>query len=194
MNTEKQFKPLSPRTWQASKEKQSLQMTDNRNNAAAQAKLINTLQRQSEDEETAQGKFTAQRQTDDDEQITQQKTDHSVQTAGNQTGMPQPLKEHMENSFARDLSSVRIHPESPKAPEVGALAYTQGNDIHFAPGQFKPDTTAGQQLLGHELTHVVQQAQGRVQPTTSVNGMPVNDTPALEHEADTMGNKAIHSV
>ena len=44
-----------------------------------------------------------------------------------------------------------------------ALAYTQGTDIHFAPGQFEPDTSAGQQLLGHELTHVIQQAEGRVQ-------------------------------
>ena len=70
------------------------------------------------------------------------------------------------------------------------LAYTQGTDIHFAPGQFKPDTSAGQQLLGHELTHVIQQAEGRVQPTTEVGGMAVNDDLSLEHEADVMGAKA----
>ena len=96
----------------------------------------------------------------------------------------------MEPSFGTDFSSVRGHPDSSKAPEVGALAYTQGTDIHFAPGQFKPDTSAGQQLLGHELTHVIQQAEGRVQPTTEVGGMAVNDDLSLEHEADVMGAKA----
>jgi len=32
--------------------------------------------------------------------------------------------------------------------------------------------------------------QGRVQPTTTVNGQKVNDNPALEKEADVMGAKA----
>ena len=108
----------------------------------------------------------------------------------NQTGIPDHVIQGMESSFGTDFSSVRVHPDSSKAPEVGALAYTQGTDIHFAPGQFKPDTSAGQQLLGHELTHVIQQAEGRVQPTTEVGGMAVNDDLSLEHEADVMGAKA----
>ena len=83
-----------------------------------------------------------------------------------------------------------MHPESSKAPEVGALAYTQGTDIHFAPGQFRPDTSCGQHLLGHELAHVVQQAEGRVQPTTEIGGIAVNDDAGLEHEADVLGAKA----
>lgn len=81
-------------------------------------------------------------------------------------------------------SAVRVHPASSKASEVGVLAYIQGTDIHFAPGQFKPDTSARRQLLGHELTHVVQQAEARVQPTTEIGGMPVNDNESLEREAD----------
>lgn len=107
----------------------------------------------------------------------------------NNTGMPDEVKTRMEESFGTDFSGVRVYPESAKAPAVGALAYTQGTDIHFAPGQFKPETTAGRQLLGHELTHVVQQAGGRVSPTTEVGGMPVNDDPALENEADAMGRR-----
>jgi hypothetical protein len=71
------------------------------------------------------------------------------------------------------------------------LAYTQGNDIHFAPGQYSPETSKGQELLGHELTHVVQQRQGRVQPTKEQGkGLAINDNPALENEADRMGKKA----
>ena len=96
----------------------------------------------------------------------------------------------MESSFGTSFSDVNIHKESSKASDVGALAYTQGSDIHFAPGQFKPETNSGQQLLGHELTHVVQQREGRVSPTTEVNGMPVNDNKGLEAEADQMGAKA----
>ncbi|MFN6947166.1 MAG: DUF4157 domain-containing protein, partial [Cytophagaceae bacterium] len=69
-------------------------------------------------------------------------------------------------------------------------AYAQGNDIHFAPGQYNPETQSGQELLGHELTHVVQQRQGRVQGTTQTKGLAVNDDTALEHEADVMGKKA----
>lgn len=113
-----------------------------------------------------------------------------VRQAENKTGIPDDVKQRMEDSFNTDFSGVRVHPDSSSAPEVGALAYTQGTDIHFAPGQFKPDTSAGQQLLGHELAHVVQQAEGRVQPTTEIGGMPVNDNEALEHEADILGAKA----
>lgn len=108
----------------------------------------------------------------------------------NKTGIPDALKQRMEDSFGVDFSSVRLHPESSKAPEVGALAYTQGTDIHFAPGQFKPDSAAGRQLLGHELTHVVQQAKGRVLPTTEIGGMLVNDDASLEREADMLGARA----
>ncbi len=111
----------------------------------------------------------------------------AVQLQDNRTGMPDEVKTKMESSFASDFSDVRVHPDSARAPEAGALAYTQGTDIHFAPGQFKPDTSAGQQLLGHELAHVVQQAAGRVEPTTEINGMPVNDDPSLEEEADRLG-------
>lgn len=105
-------------------------------------------------------------------------------------GMPEDVRGKMENAFQADFSNVNIHQDSQSATDVGALAYTQGNDVHFAPGQFKPDTSSGQELIGHELTHVVQQRAGRVQPTTQAAGMPVNDNTSLEQEADLMGRKA----
>ncbi len=113
-----------------------------------------------------------------------------IQKAENKTGMSDDLKTKMETSFNSDFSDVKVHSNSSKAPDVGALAYTQGSDVHFAPGQFSPNSSGGQQLLGHELAHVVQQREGRVNPTTEVNGMPVNDSPALEKEADILGSKA----
>ncbi len=112
-----------------------------------------------------------------------------VQKKENKTGMPDVLKVGMEEKHGADFSDVRIHAASSKAPEVGALAYTQGSDIHFSSGQFSPDTAKGKSLLGHELTHVVQQREGRVTPTTEVAGMAVNDSPHLEKEADDFGKK-----
>lgn len=114
----------------------------------------------------------------------------SVVQRENKTNLPDELKSGMESSFNQDFSHVRVHANSSKAPEVGALAYTQGSDVHFAPGQFSPGTSSGRQLIGHELAHVVQQGAGRVSPTTTVNGMPVNDNPSLEKEADLLGSKA----
>lgn len=103
--------------------------------------------------------------------------------------MPGDVQARMEHAFGADFSAVRIH-EGPHAPSIGALAYTQGTDIHFAPGAYDPGSRRGQSLLGHELTHVVQQAQGRVQSTGQAKGAAVNDDPALEREADDMGARA----
>ncbi|HEY8401328.1 MAG TPA: DUF4157 domain-containing protein, partial [Cytophagaceae bacterium] len=96
----------------------------------------------------------------------------------------------MENSFGEDFSGVNIHTNSEQANQLNALAYTQGNDIHFAPGQYNPESKSGQELLGHELTHVVQQKQGRVNSTAQFKGVQINNDSALENEADEMGRKA----
>ncbi|MBK9451064.1 MAG: DUF4157 domain-containing protein [Bacteroidetes bacterium] len=106
------------------------------------------------------------------------------------SGIPDEVMGKMESTFNTDFSNVNIVQNSSKASEAGALAYAQGNDVHFAPGQFSPETPGGQQLLGHELSHVVQQRQGRVQANSAVNGMAVNNDHALEAEADAMGAKA----
>jgi len=135
-----------------------------------------------------QGKFSAQLLPEEDEEPKQGKFPAQLKAASG--GIPDGVRCGMERELGSDFSDVRVHADSGKATEVGALAYTQGSDIHFAPGQFSPDTSAGRQLLGHELTHVVQQREGRVQPTTEVAGMPVNDDPSLENEADRLGSKA----
>jgi hypothetical protein len=134
------------------------------------------------------GTFSARISGPDADQLMQQK---AARRTENKTGIPDEVKARMESAFNTDFSGVRVHPNSPAAPAVGALAYTQGTDIHFAPGQFSPNTSPGQRLLGHELAHVQQQSHGRVRPTTEVNGLPVNDSPALEEEADRLGGKAI---
>jgi hypothetical protein len=121
----------------------------------------------------------------------QESPDAPVSSSGQSGGaaMPDEVRGKMETALGADFSSVRIH-EGPDAESVGALAYTQGTDIHFAPGQYQPGSQRGQELLGHELTHVVQQSQGRVQATRQAKGVDINDDASLEREADEMGAKA----
>lgn len=93
-------------------------------------------------------------------------------------GAPQPmspqLREKFEPGFCADFTNIRISrghiPE-----EMGVQAVAQGTDILL-------DESAGMDVLGHELAHVVQQAQGRVE-----GGFPVVENASLEQEADVTG-------
>lgn len=63
--------------------------------------------------------------------------------------------------FGHDFANVRVHADAAAAASarsVNALAYTVGQDVVFGAGQYAPRTRAGQQLLAHELAHVVQQS------------------------------------
>ncbi|MCG7534144.1 DUF4157 domain-containing protein [Pseudoalteromonas sp. OOF1S-7] len=97
--------------------------------------------------------------------------------------LPPRLRRGMEKLTGVNLANVRVHYNSPKPAQVQAHAYAQGRDIYLSPGQEKH--------LPHELGHVAQQALGMVQPTTEVNGVAVNDDPALEQQATEWGNMAL---
>ena len=60
-----------------------------------------------------------------------------------------------------DLGDVRVHRDSHQAArtarEAGASAYTVGRHIVFGADQYAPGTTAGREVLAHELAHVAQQ-------------------------------------
>lgn len=151
---------------------------------AVQGKFAEAVQRAPEDEEEPmQGKFagTVQRAEDDEEGL-QMKSEPTVQQKPNNTGLPDNLKAGVENLSGYSMDDVKVHYNSSQPATVQALAYTQGTDIHVAPGQ--------EQHLPHEAWHVAQQMAGRVEPTTEIGGMPVNDNVGLEHEADVMGAKA----
>lgn len=71
------------------------------------------------------------------------------------------LRRDMEQRFGYDFSGVRVHTGASaarSADDIDAAAYTYGNNIVFAAGQYVPATADGRHLLAHELTHVVQQA------------------------------------
>gem|GEM_PF-3844556 len=109
---------------------------------------------------------------------------------GTGASMGKSLRSKMEKSFKADFSKVKVFKNSKKAKAIGAFAFAQGNNVHFAPGQYDPYSPKGQELIGHELAHVVQQREGRVNPTKTQNGLGVNDNAGLEREADLLGKKA----
>ncbi len=109
----------------------------------------------------------------------------------NTTLLPEEVQTKMENSFDQDFSNINIHQDSSSAQEINAKAYTQGADIHFAPGEYNPASKEGQELIGHELTHVVQQGQGRVgNGEIHGKGLEINQDASLEKEADDAGKLA----
>src|SRR5262249_46370646 len=90
----------------------------------------------------------------------------------------------MSDRIGRDFRDVRIHTDAradDAARTVGAHAYTVGDDIVFASGQYQPGTAAGRRLIAHELAHVVQQGAGggvvRRQPVKSDVAIVLTDEP-----------------
>jgi hypothetical protein len=71
-------------------------------------------------------------------------------------------RDFFEPRFGSDFHNVKVHTDS-KANEtadaINARAYTTGNNIVFAKGEYQPGTNEGKKLLAHELTHVVQQRE-----------------------------------
>jgi uncharacterized protein DUF4157 len=85
---------------------------------------------------------------------------------GSGSPLPQQTRQQMESSFGTDFSGVRIHDNSTAAEmnkELHAQAFTHGSDVYFSSGKYNTSSTAGQHLLAHELTHVVQQKSDSVQ-------------------------------
>jgi len=161
--------------------------------AAAQLRLAQIVtQRQAvdEDELVQRDKVTdeeeaAQFQTDEEDLVQRQtapEEDESVQLKS-RGGLPANLKSGLEGLSGVTLDDVKVHYNSPKPSQLHAHAYTQGSEIHVAPGQ--------EQHLPHEAWHAVQQKQGRVHATTQLQGVSINDDHALEREADVMGAKAL---
>ena len=181
--------------------KSALEFADNRQNRMLQAlaepvqrlededemlqgKFENPVQREEDEAELLQGKFEqpAQRLGDEEDDELMQRKFETPEQKRNETGMSDNLKAGIEDLSGFAMDDVRVHYNSPEPATVQALAYTQGTDIYVAPGQ--------EQHLPHEAWHVAQQMAGRVEPTTEVSGLPVNDCIELEHEADVMGARA----
>lgn len=76
--------------------------------------------------------------------------------------LPRQVRNNMENAFEADLGGVRIHTDQEAVQmneNLGAQAFTHGQDVYFNEGKFSPESKSGKHLLAHELTHVVQQSK-----------------------------------
>ncbi|MEH1973460.1 MAG: DUF4157 domain-containing protein [Nostoc sp.] len=151
---------------------------------------ISTLQRQEmpEDEQELQMKFldisTLQREeVPEDEQELQMKPMVQLQAeAGMDTApdleasinqargggqlMADNIREPMEQAFGADFSGVKVHTDGQSDQlncSIQARAFTTGQDVFFRQGEYNPGSRGGQELLAHELTHVMQQNGGAVQ-------------------------------
>ncbi len=111
-----------------------------------------------------------------------QRNNKRVTGSGNQLGEYQ-IKENVSQLMGTDVSDAKVHYNSSKPAQLQAEATAQGTEVHLAPGK--------EQYLGHELTHVAQQKQGRVQANVQANnGVGMNNDAKLEKEADDVGAEA----
>lgn len=105
------------------------------------------------------------------------------------------IRSRMESGFGHDFSRVRVHTDSKAADlssKLNARAFTIGNDVAFAEGEYKPGSLIGDALIAHELAHVVQQSGG----DTSVAPMEVEKgaLDGLEEDADRSAASVVASM
>ncbi len=130
--------------------------------------LSDTIQREElpEDEEKVQAKLMVQRRSQEDAQDATPNLEESIQQQrGGGQALAPDVRKSMERGFGTDFSGVKVHTDS-KSDEMNksiqARAFTTGQDVFFKGGEYNPNSKNGQELIAHELTHVVQQKGDKV--------------------------------
>ena len=96
------------------------------------------------------------------QEVIQKAEEKPKQQGPNLTGIPTQMKLDFEPRSGLSFDDVWVHYNSDKPARIGALAYTQGTQVHIGPGQ--------ERHLRHELGHVVQQKRGIVRPNYRLGG------------------------
>ncbi len=136
-----------------------------------QTKLLDaTVQRQEEEEEEEE--MLQMQPIEEEEEMLQPKSDTPItdthatteqklnSSKGNGSSLDSETRVQMESSFGANFGGVKIHTNSTAVQlnkELGAQAFTAGNDIYFNEGKYQPGSQNGKKLLAHELTHTIQQ-------------------------------------
>lgn len=110
------------------------------------------------------------------EQMLQKAEKEHIGPIPNHTNIPTPIKTDFEKRSGLSFDDVRVHFNSDKPAKIGALAYTQGNQVYIGPGQ--------ERHLRHELGHVYQQKTQTILPTAIIKGVPVNKDPKYERQCE----------
>jgi len=158
-------------------EKKTIQRVSQEEAEKLQTKLI--LQRQSEQEHTDESddeKLQAKKVEEDDDtydrNLASSMESRLSSSLGGGRSLPNNTRSHMESAFGADFSGVRIHTDQQAVQmnqELGAKAFTHGQDIYFNANQYSPDSYSGRKLMAHELTHVIQQSGGRASLKSQVS-------------------------
>ncbi|GEM_PF-6447950 len=93
------------------------------------------------------------------------------QSRGSGQAIDSPLRQPLEQAFNADFSGVKIHADGESdrlSRSIQAKAFTTGQDIYFRQGAYDPNSRGGQELIAHELTHVVQQTGDAVRRSVSI--------------------------
>ena len=123
------------------------------------------------DEEDLQMKpQTIQRQPDVDSGTASDEFETSLNNSrsGGQSLQPE-LRMKMESAMGADFSGVKVHTDTKSDQlnkSIQAKAFTTGKDVFFRQGEYNPGTQGGQELIAHELTHVVQQGGSSVKKSS----------------------------
>ncbi|GGI46757.1 hypothetical protein GCM10008018_18670 [Paenibacillus marchantiophytorum] len=145
----------------------SIQRTESEEEELQMKPSMDSIQRSESEEEELQMKPSTdsiQRKGGEDEGVDDSIESQIKSKQGNGSKMDGSIQAKMESAFNKDFSNVNIHNDSEStklSASLGAEAFATGNDIFFREGRYNPDTHQGQELLGHELTHVVQQRGGQ---------------------------------
>lgn len=104
---------------------------------------------------------------------------------GRGNAMDKNTKREMESGFGADFSNVNIHTDSravQMSEELGAQAFTHGNDVYFNKGKYNPESKEGKHLLAHELTHTIQQTGSKQKSATIQKSSMENHSEDLHAE------------
>lgn len=123
-----------------------------------------SVQRQSDKEGASELGLTLMRHSEggfgEGVSVTQDVEQGIQQARGGGHNLDHTVRESMEQGFGADFSGVRVHTDAQSDQlnrSIHAQAFTTGQDIFFKQGKYNPGSRGGQELLAHELTHVVQQ-------------------------------------
>jgi Domain of unknown function (DUF4157) len=144
------------------------------------SKQEETVQRQEvPEEEEVQMKPGIQGRSDSGAMPASERLESAIsQARGGGQLLASSIRQPMEQAFDANFSSVRVHTDA-RADQlnrsINARAFTTKNDLFFKQGEYNPASRQGQELLAHELTHVVQQSGGNTIQRKQANLEPLKD-------------------
>ncbi len=128
-------------------------------------------QQMTEEDETLQMKPMLQRLSTGETMAATPDLENTIQSSrGSGQPLADSIRQPMEQAFGANFEGVRVHTGTQSDElnqSIQAKAFTTGQDIFFRQGEYNPGNQGGQELLAHELTHVVQQSGDKVQRRTA---------------------------